>query len=271
MPSWDVYDDGIAITVDLQRPASPSDIEALRRLLDAWLAPYESESGQSYRNCGHQGDVGSRRLAVWADRVADPAGPEAAVDRARAIGEQAATVLPVASWRVGPATEASDADLEVRLGAPLTVVRPRSRRWPFAAGAALVIVLAAGCLWGRWWLFTPPGVRHLPWEARNIEYAEWESFPDFSVWIQAELSDDACRRHVREQYPELTPLHLDRLEPDERHWASWAHPWDDRGEPAAWWSPTELDPSNTWSHHVGGSWSIVQCAEGRIHMRFFTH
>ena len=124
MAEIDPYADGLSIVLELSRPATDDDIEVVRRLLDNWLAPYEGEDFQHYRNCGAECEVGSRCAVVWADRIDDPSGGAAARDAATRIGALAEQLLPLTSWRIADAAEASDADLIARVGAPVFTVRP---------------------------------------------------------------------------------------------------------------------------------------------------
>jgi len=121
--SFDPYDDGIAIVLQLSRVAREEDIEAARALRTRWLEHY-GPIGQGFRNCGLQGEIGSREITLWADRVRDADGPEAAVDHAKDIARTAGKALPVAGWQVTSAEEPAQADAAARFGLPVRAVRP---------------------------------------------------------------------------------------------------------------------------------------------------
>ncbi|MEM1414940.1 MAG: hypothetical protein AAGH15_08565 [Myxococcota bacterium] len=123
------YDDGLSIALELSAPATRDDRERAYRLLDRWLARYEGEppfedQPPRYRNCGVEGDVGSPALTLWADRIVDPEGDDAALRWAEAIAEEAATHPAVRAARVGDATDPSNNDTIARLGTSVLEVRP---------------------------------------------------------------------------------------------------------------------------------------------------
>jgi hypothetical protein len=120
----DPYDDGVAIELSLSRAAIDDDISKAQDVLDEWASAYESEDTQRYRNCGVSGAAGDERIVLWLDRVDDPDGKDAALERAKKIAARAERELPVASWKLSGAEAASDADLEARIGSAPIKVRP---------------------------------------------------------------------------------------------------------------------------------------------------
>lgn len=150
----DPYDDGLALVLDLPRPATDADVAALDRAHDEWLASYEESHPPQYRNTGTSGEPGDRRLSMWADRISAPE----AYARLEAIGSTLAGDLGAATrppriviWRIEGAAAGSDADLDARLGTGAVAVRP---------GGDLVAELEA-----RGMLPTPPGLRPALWLA----------------------------------------------------------------------------------------------------------
>lgn len=118
---YDPYNDGLAIEITLDRPATEPDVTAARALLNTWLDEYGAH-GRGYRNCGVDADVGATRFALWADRIRHPDGDEAAVEAARSAAARASHVLPTLSVEVSSAAEAADRDIVARLGhAPFQV------------------------------------------------------------------------------------------------------------------------------------------------------
>jgi hypothetical protein len=117
--SIDPYDDGIAIVLQLSRVAREQD-----PLLTRWLEHY-GPMGQGFRNCGTRGEIGSREITLWADRVRDAEGPDAAVDHAKDVARSAGKVLPVAGWQVTGAETPAQADMAARIGQPVAAVRAR--------------------------------------------------------------------------------------------------------------------------------------------------
>lgn len=122
-PQYDAYNDGLAIEITLDRPATEADVAAARDLLYAWLEAY-GEQGLGYRNCGADAEVGATRFALWADRIRHADGNEAAVDVARSAAAQADEVLPTLLAVVTSAGDAADKDLGQRLGRGAFQVRP---------------------------------------------------------------------------------------------------------------------------------------------------
>jgi len=82
-------------------------------------------AGQGFRNCGTRGEVGSREITLWADRVRDADGTEAALDHAKDVARSAAKVLPVAGWQVTGAELPAQPDVHARAGQPVVADRPR--------------------------------------------------------------------------------------------------------------------------------------------------
>lgn len=118
---YDPYNDGLAIEITLDRPATEADVAAARALLSEWLEAY-GEQGLGYRNCDADADVGATRFTLWADRIRHADGSEAAVGVARGAAARASEVLPTLSAQVASANEAADRDMVARLGdAPFQV------------------------------------------------------------------------------------------------------------------------------------------------------
>ena len=120
---YDPYNDGLAIEITLDRPATEADVAAARALLGDWLAAY-GDQGLGYRNCGVEAEVGTTRFALWADRIRHADGGEAAVDAARNAAAQVRRTLPALSAQVTSAAEAADRDMDARLGHAPFHVRP---------------------------------------------------------------------------------------------------------------------------------------------------
>jgi hypothetical protein len=108
-PKIDPEDDGLALVLELERPATTDDLDAANAMLEEWLAPYEGDDPR-YRNSNVEGDVDARELVVWADRIRDPDGAEAAIERLSSFGESAKEKLPVKSWRIESAPKPADVE-----------------------------------------------------------------------------------------------------------------------------------------------------------------
>lgn len=285
--------DGISIVLELTRPAVDADVHAARELRDAWLARYDG--GARYRNCGIEGDeIGASVVVLWADGIDDPDGSEAAIAHAEAIARSAVSTLPIRTFRLSDSREASEQDLHDRLGvAPVAVhaggdvvgdlrkagplsgtpAPGRARRSRLAWLPLTVLALTCTCGWlGLRELTAPPEVvRDLPSEAADVHHLSQDLFPDWAFYLTARLADAACRRHVEEHFADLAPLDLHAIEEHERHWVHWGTPFDEQDQPVDWWAPAPMTRENTWVHHVGDVWELVQCEGGRIHVYFFSH
>ncbi|MBZ0121129.1 MAG: hypothetical protein K8H88_29305 [Sandaracinaceae bacterium] len=281
--------DGIGIVLELSRPATEADLVVARDLLEEWLTRYDE--GPRYRNCGLEGDAPrSTRVVLWADRVDDADGPEAAIAHAESIARRASTILPVRSWRLSGGKQQAEGDLEARLGVPLVAVRPggdlvadleRAGLLPVAKrrrfsgrlllAAALAVALLSWGAWRVWRALTPGVVRDLPSDASVVHYVSQDVFPDVSFFAAAHLPDASCRRHVRESFADFVPVDLASIAEDDRVWVDWGRPFDEDGAVLEWWAPAPMESTNTWFHRDDDIWEIVQCAGDRFHFRSYSH
>ena len=119
----DPYNDGLAIEMTLERPATVEDVAAARAVLNSWLEAY-GECGHGYRNCGVDAEVGATSFALWADRIRHADGSEAAVAAARSAAARASHTIATLSVEVTSAAEAADRDMVARLGHAPFQLRP---------------------------------------------------------------------------------------------------------------------------------------------------